>query len=227
MGRDVIYALRLFRRSPGFAGAAVVTLALGVGANTAIFSMVDAAVLRPLPYEAPERLVTFTLHNPATGRKTTGAMPREFLDWRARNAVFDQVALVAGGLHTLLGAGEPEESRVARVSAGYFEMVRARPTLGRSFTEADEFSDRPRVLIISHGFWKARFGSASDVIGQRLHLDDQPYQIVGVLPARFGTRLAPRSRPASSFPSFSRRAIDNVEVFKVGATTRPGGCGTV
>jgi len=118
MLRDLTYGLRLLRRSPGFAAAAILTFALGIGANTAIFSIVDAAVLRPLPYDRPDRLVTITLHNPTTGRKTTGAMPRDFLDWRAGNDAFERVALIAGGLYTLLGAGEPEEIRIVRVTAG-------------------------------------------------------------------------------------------------------------
>jgi predicted permease len=185
MLQDVKYALRILRRSPGFALAAILTFALGIGANTAIFSIVDAAILRPLPYDEPERLVTFTLHNPTTGRKTTGAMPRDFLDWRARQTVFDQVALTAGGLYRLLGAGEPEELRVARVSAGYFEMLRTTPALGRSFAEADEYAESPRVIIISHDFWKTRFASAPDAVGKTLRLDDQRFEIVGVLPERF------------------------------------------
>jgi putative ABC transport system permease protein len=127
MLQDVKYALRILRRSPGFALAAILTFALGIGANTAIFSIVDAAILRPLPYDEPDRLVTFTLHNPTTGRKTTGTTPRDFLDWRARQTVFEQVALTAGGLYTLLGAGEPEELRIARATAGYFEMLRTTP----------------------------------------------------------------------------------------------------
>src|SRR5688572_9898419 len=105
MLHDLAQAFRVLRRSRGFATAAVVTFALGIGANTAIFSIVDAAVLRPLPYDKSDRLVTFTIHDAANGRKTTGAMPRDFLDWRERNDVFEQVGLAAGGLRTLLGSG--------------------------------------------------------------------------------------------------------------------------
>jgi putative ABC transport system permease protein len=182
---DLIYGLRILRRSPGFAAAAVVTFALGIGANTAIFSIVDAAILRPLPYDAPDRLVTITLHNQITGRKTTGAMPRDFLDWRASNDAFEHVALIAGGLYTLLGAGEPEEIRIVRVTAGYFEMLHTAPALGRSFTAEDEQPDSAHVAIISHDFWRTRFEASPDVIGRVLRLDGQPFEIVGVLPARF------------------------------------------
>lgn len=120
-----------------------------------------------------------------TGRKTTGAMPRDFLDWRARKDLFEHVALTAGGLYTLLGAGEPEEVRIARVTAGYFEMLRTTPALGRTFTDDDEFPDRGRVVMISHDFWKTRFAGASNVLEHTLRLDDQPCEIIGVLPARF------------------------------------------
>jgi predicted permease len=185
MLRDLIYGLRILRRSPGFAAAAILTFALGIGANTAIFSIVDAAVLRPLPYDASDRLVSIILHNTITGRKTTGAMPRDFLDWRAGNDAFSGVALMAGGLYTLLGAGEPEEIRIVRVTAGYFEMMRTTPALGRTFTEEDERPDGARVTIISHDFWRTRFEASPDVIGRILRLDGEPFEIVGVLPARF------------------------------------------
>jgi putative ABC transport system permease protein len=185
MLQDIRYALRLFRRSPGFALAAIVTFALGIGANTAIFSLVDAAILRPLPYDAPDRIVTFVWQNPTTGQRRAGTTPREYLDLRTRTDIFDQVALTAGGLFTLLGAGEPEEVRIARVTAGYFEMLRATPALGRTFTEVDEQPQQPRVTIISHQFWKTRFAGAADVVGKVLRLDNQPYEIVGVLPASF------------------------------------------
>jgi predicted permease len=185
MLRDLIYGLRILRRSPGFAAAAILTFALGIGANTAIFSIVDAAVLRPLPYDASDRLVSITLHNTITGRKTTGAMPRDFLDWRTGNEAFSDVALIAGGLYTLLGAGEPEEIRIVRVTAGYFEMLHTAPALGRTFTDEDERPEGTRVAIISHDFWRTRFDASPDVIGRVLRLDGEPFEIVGVLPARF------------------------------------------
>ena len=184
MMHDVAYAFRVLNRSRGFAAAAVATFALGIGANTAIFSIVDGAVLRPLPYDRPDRLVTFTLHNPANGRITTGVMPRDFLDWREHQEVFERVGVSGGGLRTLLGSGEPEELRIVRYTAGYFEMLHTRMALGRSFTDDDE-QPGAAVAIISHGFWQARFAGAADIIGKTLRLDDQRYDIVGVLPADF------------------------------------------
>lgn len=185
MLQDLKFALRVLRRSPGFAVAAVLTFALGIGANTAIFSIVDGSILRPLPYEQGDRLVSIALHNPVTGKRTTGTTPREFLDWRERKDLFDRVSLVGGGSYTLLGSGDPERVDVARVTAGYFEMLRTAPARGRTFTTDDEYPDRPKVLIVSDGFWRTRFQSDPDIIGKILRLDGQPFEIIGVLPGTF------------------------------------------
>ncbi|MEZ5315931.1 MAG: ABC transporter permease [Vicinamibacterales bacterium] len=185
MRQDLIHALRLFRRAPAFTLASLLTLALGIGAMTAIYSIVDGAVLRPLPYDEPDRLVTIQLTNPTTGDRTVGMMPRGFLDWREHADVFEALSLAAGGLFTVRGAGEPEEVRVIRASAGFFEVLRTTPLLGRTFVEADERIDRSHVAIISHGYWRDRFASAPDVVGRTLRLEDDPYVIVGVLPADF------------------------------------------
>jgi predicted permease len=183
--QDVRYAVRLLRRAPGFAAAAILTFALGIGATTAIFSIVDAAVLRPLPYPEPDRLVTVSLHNPTSGRRATAMMPRDFLDWRERAQPLEAIAATAGGAMTLLGTGEPEEVSIARVTADFFAVFRVVPALGRPFTEADEFPAADRVAIISHRFWQTRFGGADDVVGRSVTLDTTPYEIVGVLPGTF------------------------------------------
>ena len=197
----------MLRRSPGFATAAILTFALGIGANTAIFSIVDAAILRPLPYDQPHRLVTVSQHNPATGRRSTGMMPRDFLDWRSRTDLFEQVALTGGGAFTLVGDGEPEEIRVTRVTEGFFEMFRTPPLLGRVFTREDEEVGRDRIAILSYGFWQTRFGGAPDVIGKALRLDEQAYEIVGVLPERFSFPAGAR-RPTPVFLPFTFTAKD-------------------
>ena len=183
--QDVRYGARMLRRSPGFAAAAILTFALGIGANTAIFSIVDAAILRPLPYDEPHRLVTVTQHNPQTGRSSTGMMPRDFLDWRERTDLFEHLALTGGGAFTLLGAGEPEEIRVTRVTAGFFELFRVAPLHGRVFTREDEQPDRARTAILGHAFWKARYAGDPSVVGRALHLNGEPYDIVGILPEAF------------------------------------------
>ena len=186
----------MLRRVPGFASAAILTFALGIGANTAIFSIVDAAILRPLPYEKPHRLVTASQHNPQTGRETELLMPRDFLDWRERTDVFEHIALEGGGAFTLTGHGDPEQLRVVRVTQGFFEMLRTPPLLGRLFTRADEDPERARIAILSHGFWTVRFGASPDIIGKPLRLDGRAYEIVGVLPEWFVYPAgAPRPTP--------------------------------
>ena len=200
--QDVRYGARMLRRSPGFAAAAILTFALGIGANTAIFSIVDAAILRPLPYDEPDRIVNVRQHNPQTGRQTDGMMPRDFLDWRERTDLFEHMALIGGGAFTLVGDGEPEEIRVNRVTEGFFEMMRVQPMFGRAFTRADEEPGRERVAILSHAFWKTRLGAAPDVIGRPLRLNGQPYEIVGVLPERFVYPAGAR-RPTPVFLPFT------------------------
>ncbi len=205
--QDVRYGARMLRRSPGFAAAAILTFALGIGANTAIFSIVDAAILRPLPYDEPDRIVNVSQHNPQTGRQTDGMMPRDFLDWRERTDLFEHIALIGGGAFTLVGDGEPEEIRVNRVTEGFFEMMRVQPMLGRAFTRADEEPGRERVAILSHAFWKTRLGASPDVIGHQLRLNGQPYEIVGVLPERFVYPAGAR-RPTPIFLPFTFTAKD-------------------
>ncbi len=183
--QDVRYAGRILRRSPGFAFAAIATFALGIGANTAIFSIVDAAVLKPLPYDEPDRLVTFSLQNPTTGRVSTGLMPIDFLDWRERTDLFEQMALAGGGSFTLLGTGEPEELRAARVTAGFFEMYHTAPILGRPFTRDDERPGSAQVVILSNDFWTTRLGASSGAVGTILLLNGKAFEVVGVLPASF------------------------------------------
>ena len=205
--QDVRYGARMLRRSPGFAAAAILTFGLGIGANTAIFSIVDAAILRPLPYDEPHRLVTVTQHNPQTGRSSTGMMPREFLDWRSRTDLFEYIALIGGGAFTLAGDGEPEEIRVTRVTEGFFEMLRTPPLLGRAFTRDDEEAGRDKVAVLSYGFWQTRFAGAPDVIGKVLRLDGQPYEVVGVLPEQFSYPAGSR-RPTPVYLPFTFTAAD-------------------
>ena len=191
--QDAGYALRMFRRSPGFALAAIATLALAIGANTAIFSIVDAAVLRPLPFDDPDELVTVSLRNPARGRTSTGMTPRDFLDWREHQQVFEHMSLIGGGSFTLLGAGEPEDVRVVRATEGFFDALRVRPLLGRLFTQDDELPGHENSVILSHAFWRTHFGGAPDIVGRSLRLDEKTCEIVGVLPPGFAYPAGARS----------------------------------
>jgi putative ABC transport system permease protein len=181
--QDVRYALRQLRRSPGYALTAIVTLALGIGANTAIFSIVDAAVLRPLPYPHAERLVRFALSNGT--RRITGMRPVDFLDWRDQQQVFDQIAVTGGNSATMLGGGEPEDIDISRVTAGFFQTYGVAPAFGRDFDRDDERVGEDHKLIISDEFWRDRLGRDPRALGRTLHLDGVPYEVVGILPPGF------------------------------------------
>jgi putative ABC transport system permease protein len=178
--QDVRLALRGFSRNPGFVAVVTVTLALGIGANTAIFSVVEALLLRPLPFAAPERLVVAWQTVP--GEPTRTVAPANFLDWRANSRSFAGLAASArisksvGG-----GSGEPVRVEAASVSANFFDVLGVRPLLGRGFT--DEPGTATNEAVLSQGLWKERFGGEASVLGRVLRFDDEPYTVVGVLPA--------------------------------------------
>jgi predicted permease len=184
LSQDLAYGLRYLRANPGFALAAVLTLALGIGASTTIFGVANAVILRPLPFRAPEELVRIWETNPATD--DFSASDPNYLDWRARNKSFADLAAYRWGSLNLVGDGTPEQLTTIAVTHTLFPLLGVPPRLGRAFT-ADE--DRPpgaRVVLLSDGLWQRRFGGASDVIGRTLSLDGQPYTVIGVLPPRFG-----------------------------------------
>src|SRR5262249_10753407 len=143
--RDVAYAARLLARAPGFAAAAIVTLAIGIGANCAIFSLVNAVVLRPLPYADPDRLVVVGERDRDGRTGNVGYLT--FLDWRERTHAFDDMALIRDWTPTLVTKGEPERVNGMRVSANYFRMLGIRPALGRDFTPGEDRPDRWRVVL--------------------------------------------------------------------------------
>jgi hypothetical protein len=162
MLNDIRHAFRLLARNPGFTVVAVLTLALGIGANSAIFSIVDAAVLRPLPYPHSERLVTVAMTKET--RRTTGMMPADFLDWRDQQQVFEYFAVTGGKRVTLRGSGEPEALSVTRASAGFFEMYGVTPARGSS---RDDVSASPRSSCLRDERIAARAGGGSDKLDSR------------------------------------------------------------
>ena len=181
--QDVRYALRMLVKSPGFTIVAILTLALGIGANTAIFSVVNAVLLSPLPYEKPQQLVALYQKDPDSQQSSISYL--NFLDWRRMNHSFTAIAAFRADVFTLTGAGEPERLKAEMVSAEFFPILGVRPVLGRHFrTEEDQVGAQP-VVEISAGFWKRKFGSSPDVIGKTLTMNDTPYTIVGVIPAKF------------------------------------------
>jgi predicted permease len=185
IARDVRYALRQLRRTPAFSVIAVATLALGIGGTTAMFSAFDAVLIRPLPYAEADRLVMIwddmgakditARHNPP---------PAEWIEWRRLNTVFTDLACSQPAEPTISGDGEPEQVPARKVTWTFWSVLGVRPVLGRVFTE-DEDNSSVRVVVISHGLWQRRFGGRSDVVGRKMSLDDEPYEVIGVMPQDF------------------------------------------
>ena len=183
--QDFRYALRQLRKSPGFTAVAVLTLALGLGANSAIFSVIDAVLLRPLPFHAPSRLVIVKPTEPGR-RDDIGVSYPTFLDWRAQNHVFEGLAVFRQDDFTLTRRGEPAHLTGAVVSANLFSMLGVPPAIGRDFTpEEDKPAATGRPIILSHSLWQNRFESDPKVVGQSLVLDGDTFAVVGVMPASF------------------------------------------
>jgi len=182
--QDLRLAARGFVRQPGFTLAAVLTIALGIGANTTIFSIVSGALLRPLPYPTPDRLVMLWEIFPAAQLDTVPLSDADVVDYREAQA-FDGVAVARSAEVALTGDGEPVRPRAMAVSPSLFPMLGAGAARGRVFLQDEEQPERSRVVLLSDGFWRSRFGGDPNVIGSTVALNDRPYEIVGVLPASF------------------------------------------
>jgi putative ABC transport system permease protein len=178
---DLRSALRRLRRAPGFTFAAVVCLALGIGANTAIFSVINAVLLRPLPYPQAGRVMMVWEARHADQVERNVVAPYNFLPWKAESGVFQQLAAVYDTRVGLTGHGEPLQVPVEYASADLFAMLGMDPILGRTYTAEEDLPGAAPVVVLSHGLWQRRFGGAGDVVGQRLELDGVPHTIIGVL----------------------------------------------
>src|SRR5262245_34423096 len=182
---DIGYALRAMHRAPSFAAAVIGVLALGIGANTAIFSIVNAVLLRPLPSEESHQLVRLFTKPPEAafpGQSTFAVSPGKFYDWQRSAHSFEAMAMYRFRRFALSGAGGARQIEAGAVSAGFFEVIRARPALGRIFRLEEDTPDQHRVVILSDRFWRGTLGGSSDVIGRSLTLDGEPYTVVGVMP---------------------------------------------
>src|SRR5262249_30890668 len=177
--QDLRYGLRTLGRNPGFAAVAALTLALGIGANTAIFSVVNAVLLRPLPYAEPERLVTIFYHHPILGLWI--ANDELFLKWREANA-FEKVAAYTEQTVDLSGSGESERLTAALVSADLFSTLGVGPALGRVFTQDEDKAGGAPVVILSHGLWRRRFGGGPEIIGGPVTLGGESHNSIGIMP---------------------------------------------
>ncbi len=183
---DIKYALRMLAKSPGFTAVAVLSLALGIGACTAIFSVVNAVLLRPLPFKEPERLVTVWERNTQQGYEMNGVAPGNFEDWKAQNRSFEEMALFTIGQDRDLTVGDETERVIGyAVTANLFPLLGVRPVHGRGFTPEEETPGREDVVVLSHGLWQRRFGGDPAVAGKALSVDGRNCTVVGVMPMGF------------------------------------------
>ncbi|HXG68898.1 MAG TPA: ABC transporter permease [Blastocatellia bacterium] len=183
--QDVRYSLRLMLQKPGFTALAVFALALGIGANSTIFSFVNAILLRPLPYENPERLVFLNETSFKRGASSMGVSFPNFVDWREQNTVFEYIAAYGEGGYTLVGGDEPERIQGAGVSHGLFEILGVAPIMGRTFTHEEDRPGDDTVVILGHGLWQRQFGMNPGIIGQTITLNGRPRTVIGIMPPGF------------------------------------------
>jgi predicted permease len=187
LAQDLRFGVRMIAKSPGFAAVAILTLALGIGANTALFSVVNGVLFNPLPYPQPKQLVT--LHESKPNFEAGSISFPNFQDWRKENTTFSMMGISRGYSFNLTGAGEAEQVRTQFVSTDFLPMLGVKPVVGRLFEEGEDGFGGSPIVIISEGFWNRKFGSAQNVLGKGLTLDGRNYTIVGVVPANFNLQV--------------------------------------
>jgi putative ABC transport system permease protein len=185
MLRDFLFSLRVLGKSPGFTAVVVLTLALGIGANTAIFSVVNASLLRALPYPDADRLCFVWEDGSAFGFPRNTPSRGNYLDWRSQNRTFEEMGATRGQPFNLTGDGEPERIEGHLVTASFFRTMGVQPVTGRYFTDAEDQPESSRVAVISYALWKRRFAGDSSFIGRTIKLNDLEYTVLGVMPSRF------------------------------------------
>src|SRR5215203_4122573 len=184
--RDTSYSLRVLLKNYAFTIGVILTLALGIGANTAIFSFANGILLRPLPYPQSERLVVVDETALKQGEESMSVSYPNFLDWREQNTVFENIAVYFNSSRfSLIGAGEPVEIRGARISQGLFEILRVSPQLGRTFTANEDRPDEDAVVILGHDLWQRNFGGSPNILGQKITISNRARTVVGVMPPNF------------------------------------------
>jgi hypothetical protein len=221
--QDIRQGLRRIRKNPGFAAVTIGVLALGIGANTAIFSVVNAVLVKPLPFPDSQRLVSVPHVPPPEifpGHKTFSVSPANYFDWKAENDVFESMSILAPGSVTLTGFGPPEPISAAFVSADFFSVLGVRPLAGRLFAPGDDEPGR-YVAVLSEELWKRRFGGDPAAVGRTFVADAHAYTIVGVLPARLGYYAGTRLWLPLAF-SPSEKAIRGIHDFDVLARLKRG-----
>jgi putative ABC transport system permease protein len=182
--QDLRYGARMLLKNPGFTAVAVITLALGIGANAAIFSVVNATLLRPLPFDDPDRLIMIR-ETKLPQFPEFSVSPGNFLDWKKQNTVFERLVAMQDASFNLIGVSDPERLRGMRVTDGFFAMLGARPQMGRDFLPEEDQPGRANVVILSHGLWQRRFGADPNIVNRAITFSGGSYTVVGVMPARF------------------------------------------
>src|SRR5262245_34178749 len=182
--QDLRFGARMLFKQPGFTAIAALTLGLGIGANITIFSVVNAVLLRPLPYPDSDRLIYLWSAAPKQNISERASAYANFSEWRSQNTSFEDLAVSDPTVVTLTGAAEPEGVMSVRASANYFPLLGVAPMLGRAFT-AEEERQKARVVVLSHGLWRRRFGAARDILGRTLEIDGVSSQVIGVMPESF------------------------------------------
>ena len=217
--KDILHSVRMFRRSPGFTIAAIAALALGIGANTAIFSVVNAVLLKPLTYPDPDRIVQFLLTSPQGSGP--GASVTKFNIWKQQTQVFQEVAAYdfGGPGLNLTGGAFPEQVQGIHVTKDYFRLFGAEVAAGRTFTAEEDRPNGGHVVVLSNGLWKRRFGGDPGIVGRGISLGNQPYTVVGILASSFAT-----DPPADLWLpfQFDPNSNDQAHYFIAAARLKPG-----
>jgi putative ABC transport system permease protein len=221
--QDVRYGLRMAARNPTFAGVVVLTLAIGIGATTAVFSVIDAVLLNPLPFPRADRIVTVWQHNANAPTERLAGSPANFLDWRERSASFDGLAAIEPSGLEFVFDGEPQNLRIWRVSEGFFEILGVRALHGRTFTTDEYQPGTGGAVVLSYGFWRQQLAGDPDVVGRTLPLSGRSYVVVGIMPAEFdfppGRVLwAPRAFTERDRQNRAGNYLNTIALLKPGVT---------
>lgn len=222
--KDIRYGVRSLLKRPAFTLVAVVTLALGIGANAAIFSVINHVLLRSLPYKEPDGIVTLWENNTPEGIPKDDVSPANFLDWHERQQVFSEMAFANPDSMDYQGSGEPEVIRLAAVSKGFFEVLGSSALFGRTFLPEEYEAGKNQVVMLSYGVWQRKFGGDNNILGQTLKLDGQPATVVGVMPPDFHLHLFDREEEmwAPQVPNEKMKQQRKATYLKVVARLKPG-----
>lgn len=217
--KDLKHSVRMFRQTPGFTIVVIAALALGIGTNTAIFSVVDTVLLKPGTYPDPDRIVMF--QNLFKGGRSGGASPNEFNFWRQQTQAFQDVSAYTFNVANLTGEGAPEQVQMTRASADFFRLLGADMVRGRSYTHEEDLPKAPKTAVLAYGFWQRRFGGDPKVIGKRMTLSGEPYEIIGVVSPRLDIKL---EEPPDIYVPFQLdpNRDDNAHYFTVTGRLKPG-----